>query len=955
MKKYDHSKLEKKWQKEWEKSGIYAADDKSDKKRFYPLVEFPFPSGAGLHTGHIRSYTAMDIVARKRRMQGENVLYPIGWDAFGLPTENYAIKTGRQPEDVTKENTDNFRRQLKSLGLSFDWSREVNTTDPEYFRWTQWIFLKMYEKGLAYKAKIAINWCPKDKIGLANEEVVDGRCERCGTAVEEREKEQWMLAITKYADKLYDDLDSVDYLERIKIQQRNWIGRSEGAELEFAIKGSSEKIRAFTTRPDTLFGVTYVVLAPEHGLVSKLSFKNRAEVEKYIASAKKKDEIERTDAKKEKTGVKLDGIFAINPANGEEVPVFVADYVLSEYGTGAVMAVPAHDERDFAFAKKYGLPVKHVVEPKFVGISGEGAPRADMPFEYRDAVAIVVRNPKDGKYLCNSWKSFKMHGLFTGGIEKGEDIVEAAKREMLEETGYKNLKHVRTSSVAINTFFYHRVKKQNRHAHFRFVFFDLVNEERQEVDDKEAAIHEIVWKERGELKDFFTVYEGSFILNILDSDDYIYTDHGILADSGKFSGMDSEEAKREIAEEVGGAWVKKFKLRDWVFSRQRYWGEPIPMVKCGKCGWVPVPEKELPVALPKVERYEPTDTGESPLAEIRSWVETKCPKCKGEAERETDTMPNWAGSSWYYLRYADPKNNKELASKERLALWSPVDWYNGGMEHTTLHLLYSRFWHKFLFDIGIVPTSEPYKKRTSHGMILAEGGEKMSKSKGNVINPDELVTNYGADTLRVYEMFMGPFDQAISWDTKSLIGPRRFIERIYALSNKVVDARAVMSSGELRPNKELESLLHKTIGKVTGDIESMGFNTAVSSLMILSNALEKEAAVTRATYEVFLKLLAPFAPHVTEDLWHSLGNEDSIHMAQWPVADESKLTEGGATIVVQVNGKVRASFAADRNAEKGDLERTAMSLDEVKKWIGDKKPEKVIVVPGKLVSIVVRG
>lgn len=945
MKQYDHKDIEKKWQGEWETSEIYKASDESDKKKFFPLVEFPFPSGAGLHTGHTRSYTAMDIVARKRRMQGENVLYPIGWDAFGLPTENYAIKTGRQPKDVTKENTDNFRRQLKSVGLSFDWSREVNTTDPEYFKWTQWIFIKMFEKGLAYKAKIAINWCPKDKIGLANEEVVNGCCERCGTPVEQREKEQWMLAITKYADRLYDDLDSVNYLDRIKTQQRNWIGRSEGAELSFAVKGSSESIKVFTTRPDTLFGVTYVVLAPEHPLVAALPATNRDAINAYVSATAKKDEIERTDAKKEKTGVRMEGVTAINPANGEEVPVFVADYVLVQYGTGAVMAVPAHDERDFEFAKTYNLPVKRVIEPKFVGLQGDGAVMPGLEFVKREAICAVVRNPKDDTYLCISWKGLVMRGLVTGGIDAGESLETTALREVREETGYKNLKFVKDPGLVINTFFYHRVKKQNRHARFHYVFLELENDERENVSAEESALHEVIWKKASELKDFFTVFEGDFIAKVIANPDYVFTDDGILGNSGKFDGIESADARKKITEAVGGSWVKKFKLRDWVFSRQRYWGEPMPMINCAKCGWVPVPESQLPVELPAVTKYEPTDNGESPLAVMTDWVNVACPNCSGPARRETDTMPNWAGSSWYFLRYADPKNKQVLADPKKLAYWTPVDWYNGGMEHTTLHLLYSRFWHKFLFDIGVVPTSEPYMKRTSHGMILAEGGEKMSKSRGNVVNPDDLVASFGADTLRVYQMFMGPFDQAIAWDTRNMIGPRRFIERVHALAQSVTDGKLSV---------EADMLLQKTIVKVSQDIESMGFNTAVSSLMILSNELEKSEAIPRSAYETFLKLLAPFAPHVTEELWHALGNTSSIHLSAWPVADESKLASEEATIAVQVNGKVRATFKAAKTATKEELERLALDMDEVKKWVGENKPEKVIVVPGRMVSIVVR-
>ena len=787
MKPYDHIKIEKKWQKQWESKKPNKAKEDLKKKKFYALIEFPYPSGDGLHVGHIRSNTAMDIISRKRRREGYEVLYPIGWDAFGLPTENYAIKTGIQPAVITKKNTGIFRKQLKELGFSFDWTREIDTSDPKYFKWTQWIFLQFLKAGLAYKKKMTINWCPKDLIGLANEEVIDGKCERCGTQVEKKEKEQWMLAITKYADRLHKGLDETDFLEKIKIQQRNWIGKSEGAEIEFEIKGEGKKVKVFTTRPDTLFGVTYMVLAPESEIVFDLKNKitNWSEVEKYIQEVKNKSEIERTAEDKEKTGVELKGVKAINPANEEEIPVWVADYVLADYGTGAVMAVPAHDERDFVFAKKYKLPFKRAIEPKYYVSTGDAAVKEGQEFIKREAIVAVVRNPKDDSYLCISWKNAKMNGLVTGGIEEGEDVVECAKREVLEETGYKNLQLVKVSPHAINTFFYHRIKQQNRWAHFQFVFFDLTDEEKESVNEKEAGQHEVVWKKKNELKDFFTVAEGHFLLNLITKDKYIHTEDGLLYNSGEFTGQNSEESKKKITESVGGKWVTKFKLRDWIFSRQRYWGEPIPVVHCEKCGTVPVPERELPIKLPKVKNYKPTETGESPLAAITKWVNTKCPQCKGKAKRETDTMPNWAGSSWYYLRYADPKNSKAFAGKKNLEYWTPVDWYNGGMEHTTLHLLYSRFWHKFLFDLGLVPTSEPYKKRTSHGLILAEGGEKMSKSKGNVINPDSIVKTVGADTLRVHEMFMGPFDQPIAWDTNAIAGSRRFIERVWKLQEKI--------------------------------------------------------------------------------------------------------------------------------------------------------------------------
>ena len=820
---YDHLKIEKKWQKEWTKTGIYKTKDasKTDAKKFFALVEFPFPSGAGLHTGHTRSYTAMDVISRKRRTEGQNVLFPIGWDAFGLPTENYAIKTGISPQKATKQNTDTFRRQLQSVGISFDWTREVNTTDPSFYKWTQWIFIQMYKKGLAYKSKMTVNWCPKDKTGLANEEVVDGKCERCGTEVEKREKEQWMLAITKYADRLDSDLDTVDYLEKIKIQQRNWIGKSEGTELSFKIKNSSESITVFTTRIDTLFGVTYLVLAPESKLVQILgsSVKNMGDVEKYIADSRKKDDMDRTAEGKEKTGVILDGITAINPANNEEIPVWIADYVLGSYGTGAVMAVPGHDERDYEFAKKYNLHIKNVVT-----IQGN-------------------------------------------------------------------------------------------------------------IDIKKEEVSELI------------------------------TSEGVVCNSEKFNGQTTEQARHSIAKEVGAKVVTKYKLRDWIFSRQRYWGEPIPMIHCEKCSWVPVPEKDLPVKLPPVKKYEPTDSGESPLASVSSWVNTKCPVCKGKAKRETDTMPNWAGSSWYFLRYIDPKNNKAFADINKIKEWMPVDWYNGGMEHTTLHLLYSRFWHKFLFDIGVVNTSEPYQKRTSHGLILAEGGAKMSKSVGNVVNPDDLVKLYGADTLRLYQLFMGPFEQAIAWNTSSMIGSRRFIERVYYLSGKVTAApkrgKTTLINSE-SVNSELETLLHKTIKKVGEDIESLGFNTAVSSLMILLNAYEKEVqekgSLSRSYYETFLKLLAPFAPHVADELWSMMGNnktgKKSIHLALWPTYDTAKLQSNTFKIVVQINSKMRAVMTTTDDTESAVIAE-ALKLDEVAKRLGDTKPTKVIYVKGKLVNFVV--
>jgi leucyl-tRNA synthetase len=792
MSTYDHKKIEKKWQRVWEKEKSYVVTEENSDKKSYILVEFPYPSGEGLHVGHVRSYTALDVLSRKRRAQGENVLYPIGWDAFGLPTENYAVKTGIHPKEVTKKNTDNFRKQLKALGFSFDWSREINTTDPSYYKWTQWIFLQLYNKGLAYKAKMPINWCLSCKIGLANEEVVDGKCERCGGDTEKREKEQWMLAITKYADRLDKDLDNVDFWDRIKIQQRNWIGKSEGSLIDFPLSNSAEVVSVFTTRPDTLFGATYVVLAPEHPLVA--TFKGRISnwdaVNTYIKEAKKKAEIDRTAEGVEKTGVELGGITAVNPGNKEKIPIFIADYVLAHYGTGAIMAVPAHDERDFAFAKKYELPVSKVIE---------------------------------------------------GGTLP-------------------------------------------------------------------------------------------------------YANEGVLTNSGPFSGLTSSEAKGKITKAVGGRKTITYKLRDWVFSRQRYWGEPIPMVFCEKCQWVPVPEDELPVELPEVKQFQPTDSGESPLASVTEWVMTTCPTCGGPARRETDTMPNWAGSSWYYLRYTDPHNDKTFAGPDKLNYWTPVDWYNGGMEHTTLHLLYSRFWHKFLYDIGMVPTPEPYAKRTSHGLILAEGGEKMSKSKGNVVNPDDVIDRVGADTLRLYEMFMGPFDQAIAWNTDNMVGARRFLERMWRLSERAEDSR---------PSPALDTLTQQTIKKVGDDIEALKFNTAVSQMMILVNALEQSESVPLDLCKTLVRLLAPFAPYIAEELWERSGEDASVHKEAWPVYDESKVQVSEIVLAVQVNGKLRGKLFVDAELSEAEIEKRAQELPEIQKWTKGKSIQRVIHVSGRLVNLVV--
>ena len=791
---YDHTQIEKKWQDYWEKNKTFEAHSNSKLPKFYPLIEFPYPSGDGLHTGHIRSNTAMDIVARKRRAQGYNVLYPIGWDAFGLPTENYAVKRGVHPRDVTKKNTDTFRRQLKSVGFSFDWSREINTTDPKYYRWTQWIFLKLYERGLAYKATSFINWCTACNIGLANEEAIGGVCERCGGKTEKREKEQWMLAITKYADRLHDDLDTVDYLEPVKIQQRNWIGRREGVEIDFPVQNTNEHITVFTTRADTLFGVSYLVLAPEHPLVKKLSenIQNKEELSMYQKEANKLSEIDRTNTERAKTGILLSGVKGLHPLTKEEIPIYVADYVLASYGTGAIMAVPAHDGRDWEFAQKYNLPIKEVV---------------------------------------------------AGGMLP-------------------------------------------------------------------------------------------------------YTGEGTLTNSGEFSNLFSEEAKKKITEAVGGRIVTKYKLRDWVFSRQRYWGEPIPIIFCEKCGTVPVSEKDLPVTLPEVEKYQPTSTGESPLAGITDWVNVNCPKCDGRAKRETDTMPNWAGSSWYWLRYTDPYNDEAFASKESLQYWTPVDWYNGGMEHTTLHLLYSRFWHKVLFDMGYVPTTEPFLKRTTHGMILAKGGEKMSKSKGNVVNPDTIVNQFGADTLRIYEMFMGPFDQAITWSPDDIVGSRKFLERLYDTA-----IRAIGTKGET--SLSVKKTLEETIEKVSNDIESMSFNTALAQMMVFLKEWRKEgSSISENDLGRFITLVNPFMPHVAEELWHALGKE-SLSTASWPKPEEKWLKKEEDNILVQVNGRFKERLVLMSGTGEEEVIRQALLLPKVIKALGEQKPENHVFVPGKVINFLV--
>ncbi len=972
---YNPANIENKWQKKWQSanrsglgsaSKIYKSTEDPNKEKFYVLDMFPYPSGEGLHVGHPKGYIATDIVSRFERMNGKSVLHPMGFDAFGLPAENYALKTKAHPEIGVKKNVARYKKQLEILGFDYDWSREINTTDPEYYRWTQWIFVQLFKKGLAYQSFEPINWCPSCKTGLANEDLEEGRCERCGTPVEKKPMRQWVLRITDYAERLLKDLDAVDnaglplidWPASIKESQRNWIGKSEGSLITFTFSNASHKknIEVFTTRPDTLFGVTYVVLAPEHALVADLLpvVKNRQEVEAYISQAKLETEIERTDAKKDKTGVELKGVKVINPVNKKEVPVWISDYVLADYGTGAVMAVPAHDDRDWAFAKKFKLPIKEVISPLFVSEYSSDAWRSQEPEVIRPTVVCIIKHWSENKYLFLNKKDLADLGKdvvvgVAGGIDGGEVHEVAGAREILEETGYKNARFVKSLGEPVAYRYYSKNGKQNRLGMLYPLYYELKDGEQVQVSEEEKFLHQTTWLTEKEMD----VYLNTRPFNPIFWERFKgttrpYTGYGILINSEKFDGTSSADAKRPITEYAGGAMKTTYKLRDWVFSRQRYWGEPIPLIHCEKCGVVHVPEKDLPVKLPKVKSYEPTGTGESPLATIDKWVNVKCPKCKGNAKRETNTMPQWAGSSWYYLRYMDPKNKKVLVDSAREKYWSPVDLYVGGAEHATRHLIYARFWHKCLYDIGIVSNIEPFKKLQSVGLIMGEDGRKMGKRYGNVVNPDDIVATYGADTLRLYEMFMGPFEQQIAWNTSSMVGSRRFIEKVWKLREKI-DVTEVSIEADLYITKNI----HKAIKKVTDDIQVLRFNTAISSLMIAVNEIDKQKSLTRPQYEVILQLLAPFVPHVAEELWMSLGNKKSVHISVWPEYDAKYLVDADMTIIVQVNGKVRGSFIATIDSSNADLEQRAKNLPDTNKWIEGKKIIKVVVVPKRLVNIVV--
>ncbi len=951
---YQPDMIEPKWQAYWEEHGTFRQYDREEK--YYVLDMFPYPSGAGLHVGHPKGYIATDVLARMKQIQGKAVLHPMGWDAFGLPAEQYAIKNKIHPRIAVEENIGTFKSQLAKIGFTYDWEREINTTDPKYYKWTQWIFLQLWKAGLAYESHEPINWCSSCKTGLANEDLEQGKCERCGSEVEKRPLRQWVLAMTKYADRLLYDLDTplLEWSPSIKEQQRNWIGRSEGAEVVFSVVDTEEQVRVFTTRVDTIFGCSYVVIAPEHPLIQKQAEKiqNLSLVEKYREQAKNKTELERTELSKEKTGVLLEGIQVVHPFTNTHLPVYVADYVLATYGTGAVMGVPAHDERDYEFAEKYNLPITTVIE-ECVVTEGD-RDDAYQPAEEtvtRENVAIALYNPKTESFLTISWKAFVMKGVVTGGLEEGETLEDCARREILEETGYKNVRFVGTSDIKKHTKFFHRGKKVNRHAIWNFAFFELVDEAREEMSIEDQSQHEVVWVEKKKIKDYFTVAEARFAVELFLAHETkkALTGDGILVNSGEFSELSSVEAREKMIVwlEQEGLGQKKvnYKMRDWTFSRQRYWGEPIPLIHCADCGVVAVPENELPVMLPEVESYEPNDSGESPLANILEWVNVSCPECGKEAKRETNTMPQWAGSCWYYLRYIDPTNSTALVGKEVEKKMMPVDVYVGGTEHATRHLLYARFWHKFLYDQGVVSTIEPFMKLVNQGLILASDGRKMSKRWGNVINPDEMVGEFGADAFRLYEMFMGPFTQSIAWNTDGLMGTRRFLEKVWRLQEKVVN--------NTDTSQQVVNSLQMTIKKVALDIEEFKFNTAISTLMILVNTLEKETEVSRETFETLLVLLAPFAPHMTEELWQKMGHKESLFLATWPEFHPEKIIEGEVTLAVQINGRVRGEVVVAKDTDEATVREMALKNEKVKPYLEGKEVKKVIVVANKIVSIVV--
>ena len=1013
MKNYDHKKIEKKWQKEWNDKKVYKTLDAGKGKKMYVLDMFPYPSGVGLHVGHPRGYIGSDVYARMKRMEGYNVLHPMGYDAFGLPAEQYALEHKIHPRKAVEENVKTFERQLSIIGLSYDWSRKVNTTDPKYYKWTQWIFLEIYnswydntkdkarkidelvsifEKNgngkvnavcsndtkifsakdwksyskkekqdilmkyrLAFEGYSEVNWCPHMGTVLANDEIVtdakgNSISERGGYPVEKKSMRQWFMRITAYADRLLSGLDGLEWSSHIKEIQKNWIGKSEGSEIEFKIKNHDLKIKVFTTRADTLFGATYVVLAPEHSLVGQLksNISNWNEVEKYIKELRNKSDEDRTNNDKEKTGVELKGVKAINPANGEEVPMWIADYVLASYGTGAVMAVPAHDERDYEFAKKYNLEIRQSIAPYFTKNSGDkDVVREDKKTVRRNTAYALIWDKKNDRFLCLDWEKFNWHSGIIGGVDEGETYQEAAAREIKEETGYVNFKFVKNLGIIQHNHFFAIHKDENRYGVGFGMLFELINEEKVPTKEEDTHNHKTIWIKSSDMSKWLNLQSFQYMWEVYNSGSDCFIEDGVLVNSGKFDDTFSEEARKKITDFVGGKIVTKYRMRDAVFARQRYWGEPIPL-KHDKEGIItPLKLKNLPLELPNVKSYESVGTGESPLAGVKSWV---------KEGYETNTMPGWAGSSWYFLRYMDPTNGKEFASKKAIDYWNEVDMYVGGAEHATGHLLYSRFWNNFLYDMGYIKTKEPFKRMKNIGMVLATDGRKMSKRWGNVINPDDIVKNYGADTLRVYEMFMGPFEQSLPWSTESIIGSRRFIDKVDRLFEKITKSRVSMDStrhDSVESDEALEKVLHKTIKKVTEDIEEFAMNTAISSMMILVNEMEKSTNVNEKDFKIFLQILAPFAPHITEEIWQKLGEKKSIHKSPWPAWNKSKIVDETITIGVQINGKVRTEISISKDMEEDEVKALILKDKKVLEWIGEGEVKRIIYVKGRIVNIVV--
>ena len=951
MKNINQKEMESKWQKYWEDNKIYEAKEDYSLKKQYNLVEFPYPSGVGMHLGHIKAYIGMETLSRKQRLEGMNVLFPIGFDSFGLPAENYAIKMGVHPAIVTKENEANFTRQLKAYGFSFDYSRMVSTTDPKFFKWTQWIFSKLFEKGLAYKSRTYVNYCPNCKVVLSNEDSQGGKCDRCDSEVVQKEKDVWFLKITEYAEKLLEGLNEVDFPHRVRIEQENWIGKSTGAYVNFQIKGIKESLKVYTTRPDTLFGATFMVIAPEHPLIenNKDKISNLKDLEKYRKETSKKTEFERTQVNKNKTGVKIEGLVAINPVNNEEIPIYISDYVMMNYGTGAIMAVPAHDDRDYEFAKKFDIPIRQVIAKSFYG-EADSKIRDDAPHTEREVINVIVKD-SEGRFLTVKYKKFNWITFVMGGIDEGESIKDAAFRELEEETGYYDGVVEKEFSNIYFDNFYAAHKEVNRHIKSYTIVIKLNSLKQKEISKEEQNTQEFIWFDEKEVLGNLTTEAHKYDFDRYINGETAFADDGEMINSGFLDGIKTKKEAIEkmisYLEEKGiGEKTTQYKMQDWAFNRQRYWGEPIPIIYCDKCGTVLVPENELPLELPELKEFKPGPDGESPLANAIDWINCKCPKCGGPAKRETDTMPQWAGSSWYYLRYLDPNNNKAIVDNDKMNYWMNIDIYNGGAEHITRHLIYSRFWHRFLYDIGIVNTKEPYQKRTTIGLILGSDNQKMSKSRGNTINPDDVVNEYGADVLRSYVLFMGDYGMEAPWNDQGVKGISRFLDRVTRLSEKI--------NSEEDYTKEFESLINKAIKKVSEDINNLKYNTAISELMKIVNEYYAKETITKKDYRTLLILLYPFAPHITEELNEQLNLGEAICKSKWPIYDEAKLIDEEKEIAVQVNGKLRATINISINDTEEEIKEKALSNENIKKYTDNNEIVKIIVIKDRIVNIVVK-